>query len=323
MLSEVINKMKKKHEININPKVLEYIDKGITGSTKKAYRSDWEDFEKFCKIKKYQPLPAKYETIGEYLVYLSDDKKRKPSTIERRISAILRKHRMNQHPLDTKHKFIRPTLEGIKVNKGTKTTKSKPISIVILKKMIDSVNVDDIRSIRDKSLILIGYIGAFRRSELVNLDYEDIEEFDTEGLIIYIKKSKTDQKSEGKKILIPHSENEKYCPVKKLQQWIEVSQIRTGPLFRKINKSNLIQETRLSDKVVALIVKEYLVNAGFDPKQYAGHSLRRGFATSAALAGATLEEIKRTTRHKSDKIVQEYLDDAALVRKNAAKKLGL
>ena len=316
--------MNKKSDININQKVLEYIDKGITNSTKKAYNSDWEDFEKFCKLKRYQSLPAKYETIGEYLVYLSDDKKRKPTTIERRISAILRKHRMNQHPLDTKHKFIRPTLEGIKVEKGTKTTKSKPISIKILKKMIDSVNVDDIRSIRDKSLILIGFVGAFRRSELVNLDYEDIEDlFDTEGLIIVIKKSKTDQKSEGKKILIPYSENSNYCPVRKLQQWIQISQIRSGPLFRKINKSNLIQDSRLSDKVVAMIVKEYLSNAGLDPKQYAGHSLRRGFATSAALAGASLDEIKRTTRHKSDKIVQEYLDDASLVRKNAAKKLDL
>ena len=315
--------MTEKKDFKINPKVYEYIDASITNSTKKAYRSDWEDFEKFCKFKNYQSLPAKYQTIGEYLVYLSDDKNRKPSTIERRISAILKKHRLNQHPLDTKHKFIRPTLEGIKVKKGNKITKSKPISVSILKKMIDSVNVDDIRSIRDKSLILVGYIGAFRRSELVNLDYEDIEEFDTEGLIIHIRKSKTDQKSEGKKILIPYSENEKYCPVKTLQKWIKVSQINSGPLFRKINKSNLIEDNRLSDKVVAMTVQNYLVNAGLDKKQYAGHSLRRGFATSAALAGASLEEIKRTTRHKSDKIVQEYLDDASLVRKNAAKKLDL
>ena len=315
--------MAENKEININPKVIEYIDKGITGSTKNAYNSDWADFEKFCKLKKYQSLPAKYETIGEYLVYLADIKRRKPSTIERRISAILRHHRMNKHPLDAKHKYIRPTLDGIKRTLGTKKRKSKAILIPTLKKMIDSIVVDDIRSIRDKSLILLGFVGGFRRSELVNLDYEDIEEFDTEGLIIFIKSSKTDQAAEGKRVNIPYSNNIKYCPVKKLQQWVEVSNIRSGPIYRKINKSNLIQEKRLSDKVVAMIVKDYLKKAGLDPKNYAGHSLRRGFATSAALAGANLEEIKRTTRHKSDKIVQEYLDDAKLVKKNAARKLDL
>ena len=315
--------MKKKTDINIDYKVLEYIDSGITPSTEKAYKFDWVSFEKFCKIKNYQSLPAKYETIGEYLVYLADIKKRKPSTIERHISAILRKHRMKKHPLDSKHKYIRPTLEGIKRVKGTKKTQSKAILEPTLKKMIDSIGVDDIRSIRDKSLILLGFVGAFRRSELVNIDYEDIEEIGTEGLIINIKSSKTDQKSEGKKLAIPYSDNENYCPVKKLQQWLDVSQIISGPVFRKINKSNLIQETRLADKVVAMKVKTYLEKAGLNYKEYAGHSLRRGFVTAAALAGASLEEIKRTTGHKSDKIVQGYLDDASLVKENAAKKLNL
>ena len=314
---------KNQTDLNINSKVLEYIDSGITGSTEKAYRSDWEDFEKFCKINKYQSLPAKYETIGEYLVFLADNMNRKPSTIERRISAILRKHRMNKHPLDSKHKYIRPTLEGIKRVKGAKQIGSKAISIPTLKKMIDSIGVDDIRSIRDKSLILLGFVGGFRRSEIVNIDYEDIEEFDTEGLLINITKSKTDQRSEGRQLLIPYSDNENYCPVKQLQKWLNVSQIKSGPIYRKINKSNLIQENRLSDKVVVIKVKKYLEKAGINSKMYAGHSLRSGFATSAALAGASLEEIKRTTGHKSDKIVQGYLDSASLVKKNAAKKLDL
>jgi len=309
-------------EINIDSRVLAYIDSSISKNTARAYKSDWSDFVKFCKYKGYQELPAKYETIGEYLVYCADTLNLRPSTISRRIAAIVRTHRDNKHPLDTKHKYIRPTLQGIKRAKGARQVGSKALLTSDIKKMIDASNVDDVRSIRDKCIILIGFVGAFRRSELVNIDYEDIEKT-IEGLIILIKASKTDQEAIGRKVGIPYSKNKFYCPVKTYEKWIQVSQIKNGPLFRKINKSNHIQEKRLSDRSVVLIIKNSVINAGLDPSKYAGHSLRSGFATSAAFAGADEKEIMKTTGHKSVQMVHRYFQDANLFKNNAAKKLDL
>lgn len=314
--------MNKKDDININSKVLEYIDSSISKNTARAYKSDWEDFRKFCKYNKYQELPAKYETIGEYLVYCADTLNLRPSTISRRIAAIVRTHRDNKHPLDTKHKYIRPTLQGIKRKKGSRQVGSKALLTQDIKKMIDATNVDDIRSLRDKSLILLGFVGAFRRSEIVNIYYEDIEET-IEGLIIHIKASKTDQESIGRKVGIPYSKNHFYCPVKSYNRWIQSSEIKSGPLYRKINKSNNIEDKKLSDRTVALIIKNAVVNAGLNPTKYAGHSLRSGFATSSAFAGADEKEIMKTTGHKSVQMVHRYIQDANLFKNNAAKKLDL
>ena len=191
--------MNNNEEININSKVLEYIDSSISKNTARAYKSDWLDFKKFCKYKGFQELPAKYETIGEYLVYCADTLNLRPSTISRRIAAIVRTHRDNKHPLDTKHKYIRPTLQGIKRIKGSRQVGSKALLTEDIKKIIDAISVDNIRTLRDKSLILLGFIGAFRRSELVNINLEDVEET-IEGLIIHIKASKTDQEAIGRKV---------------------------------------------------------------------------------------------------------------------------
>ncbi|MBI28803.1 MAG: Tyrosine recombinase XerD [Alphaproteobacteria bacterium MarineAlpha5_Bin11] len=314
--------MNENSEINIDSRVLEYIDSSISKNTARAYQSDWADFNKFCKYKGYQSLPAKYETIGEYLVYCADTLNLKPSTISRRIAAIVRTHRDNKHPLDTKHKYIRPTLQGIKRKKGSRQVGSKALLTEDIKKIINATNVDDIRSLRDKSLILLGFIGAFRRSELVNIDCEDIEE-NIEGLIVHIKASKTDQEALGRKVGIPYSKNQFYCPVKSLRRWMEAASINKGPLYRKINKSNNIQEKKLSDRAVALIIKNAVINAKLDPSRYAGHSLRSGFATSSAFAGADEKEIMKTTGHKSVQMVHRYIQDANLFKNNAAKKLDL
>ena len=314
--------MNNNEEININSKVLEYIDSSISKNTARAYKSDWLDFKKFCKYKGFQDLPAKYETIGEYLVYCADTLNLRPSTISRRIAAIVRTHRDNKHPLDTKHKYIRPTLQGIKRIKGSRQVGSKALLTEDIKKIIDAISVDNIRTLRDKSLILLGFIGAFRRSELVNINLEDVEET-IEGLIIHIKASKTDQEAIGRKVGIPYSKNNFYCPVISFRRWIEAAKIKNGPLYRKINKSNNIQENKLSDRTVALIIKNLLTNAGIDPTRYAGHSLRSGFATSSAFAGADEKEIMKTTGHKSVQMVHRYIQDANLFKNNAAKKLDL
>tara|TARA_B100000686_G_C16704097_1_gene925189 strand:+ start:170 stop:1117 length:948 start_codon:yes stop_codon:yes gene_type:complete len=296
----------------------------ISENTRRAYRFDWESFTKYCKYNNLQSLPAKYETIGEYLTHCADVLNLKVSTISRHLAAIVRKHRDNEYPLDTKHKYIRPALKGIKNKKGSWQKGKKPLLTNDIKKMINSFGpADDIRSLRNKCLILIGFTGAFRRSELVNINFEDIENR-IEGLIIHISKSKTDQ--EGKRIHeveIPRSENINYCPVKFYDKWIKASQINSGPIFRKINKSNNIQEKRLSDRVVALIIKETMIKSSLEPNEYAGHSLRSGFATQAARGGADEKSIMKTTGHKSVQMVHRYIKDSRRFKNSAAKKLGL
>ena len=162
--------------------------------------------------------------------------------------------------------------------------------------------------------MLIGFSGGFRRSELVNIDYEDLE-FVVEGVKIFIKRSKTDQSGEGMTKAIPYFDNEDFCPVIALKSWIEASQISSGPLKDKI--------FNISDKGVALIIKKYANLAGLDAQRYAGHSLRSGFATSAAESGAEERSIMAMTGHKSTEMVRRYIKEANLFKNNALNKIKI
>ena len=181
--------------------VEDYIDESKSNNTRKAYENDWKDFVKFCKYTKSKNLPADYPTVSKYLVYCAKIQKLKVSTIERRLASIIFKHRESLHSIDRKHKLIKNVIEGIKRNFGSKPNSSKALLIDDIKKIIDKIddkvtNKGVARDYRDKALILIGFLGGFRRSELINLNYEDIER-DLEGLKIIIRKSKTDQKGTG------------------------------------------------------------------------------------------------------------------------------
>ena len=291
-------------------------------NTIRAYRSDFHDFGLFCAKNGFKSMPSEVKTISLYLSYLAANNV-KISTIKRRIVSIGVLHKLKGHYLDTKHPAIIENLLGIKRRKGVKQKGKKPLLINDLKQIINVIDEEknsEIKIIRDRSIILLGFGGAFRRNELVSLDFDDLE-FVNEGLKINIKKSKTDQFGEGSVKALPYFENQKYCPVKSIQEWLKISEIKSGSLFRKFYKGMALSNNRLSDQSVALLIKYYLNKVGIDNSNYSGHSLRSGFATSAAEAGAEERSIMNMTGHKSTEMVRRYIKEANLFKNNALDKI--
>jgi len=293
-------------------------------NTIRAYKSDFKDFVLFCVQNGFKSLPSEPKIVSLYLTQLST-KDIKISTIKRRLVSIGVIHKLKGHYLDTKHPSIIENLMGIKRRKGVNQKGKKPLLINNLKKIInviDEQQKEKIKKFRDRSIILIGFSGGFRRSEIVGLDYDDLE-FVKEGLKINIKRSKTDQFGEGSIKGLPFFDNSEYCPVVSIQNWIEISKISSGPLFRRFSKGSNLTEKRLTDQTVALLIKNYLNLAGIDSRNYSGHSLRSGFATTAAEAGVEERSIMAMTGHKSSEMVRRYIKDANLFKNNALNKIKI
>ena len=293
-------------------------------NTVRAYKSDFNDFGLFCAQNGFKSLPSEPKVVSLYLTHLST-KDVKMSTLKRRLVSIAVIHKLKGHYLDTKHPIIIENIMGIKRRKGSIQKGKKPLLINNLKlliNVIDEYNKEDIIKLRDRSIILLGFSGGFRRSEIVSLNYDDLD-FVTEGLKIYIKRSKTDQFGEGSLKGLPYFDNKKYCPVLSLKNWIEISNINSGPLFRRFSKSSKLLENRLSDQTIALLIKKYLKLAGINNKDYSGHSLRSGFATSAAESGAEERSIMAMTGHKSTEMLRRYIKEANLFKNNALNKIKI
>ena len=293
-------------------------------NTVRAYKSDFKDFGIFCAKNGFKSLPSDPKIVSLYLTHLST-KDSKMSTLKRRLVSIGVIHKLKGYYLDTKHPSIIENIMGIKRRKGSVQKGKKPLLINNLKKIInviDKQKKEEIKKLRDRSIILIGFSGAFRRNELVSLDYDDLD-FVPEGLKINIRRSKTDQFGEGSTKGLPYFNNSQYCPVVSLQKWIKISKIGSGPLFRRFTKGSNLSENRLTDQTVALIIKEYLNIAGIDSANYSGHSLRSGFATSAAESGAEERSIMSMTGHKSTEMVRRYIKEANLFKNNALNKIKL
>ena len=293
-------------------------------NTVRAYKSDFKDFGLFCAQNGFKSLPSDPKIVSLYLTYLST-KEAKMSTLKRRLVSIGVIHRLKGHYLDTKHPSIIENLMGIKRRKGSIQKRKKPILIRDLKlivNVIDKQKIKDIKKLRDRSIILIGFSGGFRRNEIVSLDYDDLD-FVEEGLKIQIRKSKTDQFGEGSVKALPYFDSSQYCPVLSLKKWIEASKITSGPVFRRFSKGSKLSKNRLTDQTVALLIKEYLKLAGIDNKNYSGHSLRSGFATSAAESGVEERSIMAMTGHKSAEMVRRYIKEANLFKNNALNKIKI
>ena len=293
-------------------------------NTIRAYKSDFRDFGLFCAQNGFKSLPSDPKVVSLYLTHLST-KNVKMSTLKRRLVSIGVIHKFKGHYLDTKHPSIIENIMGIKRRKGSIQKGKKPLLISNLKQIInviDEFNNEEIKKFRDRSIMLVGFSGGFRRNEIVSLDFEDLD-FVTEGLKINLKRSKTDQFGEGTVKALPYFENSQYCPVFSLKKWIEVSNIKSGPLFRRFSKGCKLMENRLTDQTVALLIKNYLKLAGIDSKNYSGHSLRSGFATSAAESGAEERSIMAMTGHKSTEMVRRYIKEANLFKNNALNKIKI
>ncbi len=278
-------------------------------NTLRAYKADFRDFALFCQKNAFSSMPTQPKIITLYLTHLS--KSSKFSTLKRRLASISVIHRLNGHYLDTKHPIITENLLGIKRVKGTYQKAKKPILINDLKLIIKAIDEDKNlnNKLKNKALLLVGFSGGFRRSELVAIDINDVE-FVSEGVKIFVKRSKTDQSGEGMTKGIPYFTNSNYCPVISLKNWIKEAQIKSGKIFD------------MSDKNVALTIKKYAAIAGLDKNKYSGHSLRSGFATSTAELGAEERSIMAMTGHKTTQMVRRYIKEANLFKNNALNKLN-
>ena len=317
-MKELTTELKSLHESTLNN-----LKNSKAKNTLRAYKSDFKDFSIFCAKHGINSLPTEPKIISLYLTHLS--KYSKISTLRRRLVSISMFHKLKGHYLDTKHPIIVENLMGIRRLKGSIQKGKKPLLISHLKSIVNVINeyrTDEIKKLRDKTIILIGFGGGFRRTELMSIDYDDLE-FVPEGLKINIKNSKTDQFGEGMIKGLPYFTNEIYCPVTNLKKWLKISKIKTGPIFRRFSKGLSLTNQRLSDQSVVLLMKKYLTLAGIENKNFAGHSLRSGFATVAAESGADERSIMAMTGHKSTEMVRRYIKEVNIFKNNALNKVKL
>ena len=317
-MNDIVTNLKKLHE-----NTLDNLRNSKAGNTLRAYKSDFKDFGSFCTKHGFNSMPTDPRTVSLYLTNLSENCK--VSTLRRRLVAIGMVHKLKGHYLDTKHPAIIENLMGIKRKKGSIQTGKKPILINHLKQIInviDDQKIDDIKKLRNKTLILIGFGGGFRRTELISIDHEDLD-FVEEGVKITLRKSKTDQFGEGLVKGLPYFANEKYCPVKSLIMWLKLSKIKTGPIFRRFSKGSKLTKHRLTDQTVVLIIKDCLSLAGIENKNFSGHSLRSGFATVAAEYGADERSIMAMTGHKTTQMVRRYIRESNIFKNNALNKIKI
>ena len=305
-MNELITDLK-----SLELETLKNLKNSKASNTLRAYQADFRDFSAFCAKNGLSSMPTDHKILSLYLTHLSANSKF--STLKRRVASISVIHKMKGYYLDTKHPLIMENLHGIKRVKGSIQKSKKPLLINNLKKIInaiDEANQLENKKIRDRALILIGFSGGFRRSELVNIEHDDVE-FVSEGVKIFIKRSKTDQSGEGMIKAIPYFDNKLFCPVTSLKKWIDKSEIKSGKIFD------------ISDKSVALIIKKYASLSGLDANKYGGHSLRSGFATSTAESGAEERNIMAMTGHKTSQMVRRYIKEANLFKNNALNKIKI
>jgi site-specific recombinase XerD len=322
-MTDIIGPVREK-EVEAGPlpameQVRQYIRASKAESTLRGYQSDWREFCGWCEAHAQCPLPATPEAVAGYIAECAGHLK--AGSIQRRLNAIAEAHKATGAESPARDATVTNTMKGIRRTLGTAPVQKAAALTEDIKAMVAATD-QGIIGARDRALILLGFSGAFRRSELVSFDVEDCS-FGRDGLTVTLRKSKTDQNGEGRKIGIPYGSNPDTCPVRTIQVWLELAAITTGPLFRSINRHGQVQVGRLGGIDVARIVKKLAERAGLDAAKFAGHSLRAGHATSAAIAGASERSIMNQTGHRSVQMVRRYIRDASLFRDNSAGKLGL
>lgn len=299
----------------------QYLRAAKSEATLRAYRADWRHFAEWCRNEGFPSLPSSPETVA---LYLGDTAAtHRPSTLSRRLTAINKVHRAAGHPApaQAEHLAVAETLKGIRRSHGTEQVGKEPLFTGDLRAMVDSLPAGVI-GIRDRALLLLGFAGAFRRSEIAALRVDDVEET-KEGLLIRIRRSKTDPEGKGREAAVPYGSTPETCPVRAWREWVAAARIDNGALFRRIDRHGHINGRGLHKDSIGGIVKRAALAAGLDPAIYAGHSLRAGFCTQAWMNGAREFDIMRQTGHRSLETLRRYIRGRGLFRDNAATKLGL
>ena len=297
----------------------DYVAVSRAENTTRSYRTGWAQFAAWCDEHGVTPLPASAEIVACYVADLA--KSAKPATIDLRLAAVSSAHRAAGYDSPTKAEVVRLVRRGVRRTLGTSQRQVRAVTVPDLRRMIEGLGTDP-AGCRDHALLLLGFAGAMRRSELVALDVEDVTE-GPDGLTVRLRRSKTDQEGAGRTVGIPYGSNPSTCPVRAWRAWLELSGITEGPAFRSVDRHGRIGATRLTAQAVALVVKSHAARAGLDPDEVAGHSLRAGLATSAAEAGVPERVIAATTGHKGTAMLRRYIREGSLFRENAASAVGL
>ncbi len=287
-----------------------------SGATRRAYDSDWAIFTAWCAAHGLVALPATPDVVA---VFASDQATAglNPSTINRRIAAIGHHHRSNGHPAPTAQPTagrLAEVLAGIRAEHGGARRQKRPADAAALRNMLGAIRGEGLRAVRDRAILAIGMAAALRRSEIVALAVEHVG-IVPEGLRLTIARSKTDQHGQGAVIAIP--EGSRIRPKALLLAWMAAAGHREGPLFRRLSRSDALTDAAMSDRAIARLVQQHAAAAGYDPQQFAGHSLRAGFLTEGASQGATIFKLQEVSRHKSVQVLSDYVRNAELFKDHA------
>ena len=318
----------------IEAKAGEYQKHAHAANTHRAYRADWAHFAAWCDNFDATALPADPRLVARYLSAFAGNLS--VATLSRRLSAIQFAHKAEGLDFDLRQRDLRDTWRGIRRMHGIAQRGKAPTVTEELRALVATLDAETPSGVRDRALLLLGFAGCFRRSELVALDFHHVAEH-RDGVVVSLAWSKTDQEGAGSEKGIPYGAHPETCPVRALKDWVALAGITEGPLFRPVSRHGCIASNRLTDKGVARVVKRAVLAAQeaaiasgnhaladtFNPKRYAGHSLRAGFITSAAAAGVSTHDIMRQSGHTREETLRKYIRHATVFRQNAAAKVGL
>jgi len=290
-------------------------------NTLRAYQADWRDFSEWCETHQLTALPALPQTVALYLTDRAATLK--TSSLARRLTTVNRAHQAagRLSPATMENAIVSEVWKGIKRKKGTAQQGKKPLLTADLRRMLAALP-RDLQGVRDRALLLAGFAGGFRRSELAALRAEDLEATQ-DGVIVRLNRSKTDPEGQGRPVALPYGSDPETCPVRAMRAWVEQASIASGPIFRAVDRFGLVSGQALHADSVGYLVKRAVARAGLESAAYAGHSLRAGLATQAAMNGASELAIMKQTGHRSLATVRKYIREGSLFRDNASMKLGL
>jgi integrase len=298
----------------------EAADASRASSTERAYASDWRNFSAFTTRICRERLPADPETVA---IYVADLRRsgRRPATISRKLAAIAVYHRSAGYPSPCEHDVVRAVVRGTRRALGVAQRQSTALTLGDLTCVLTPIARDP-RGLRDRALLLVGFAAALRRSELVAIDFEDLWFEEERGVVIRIRRSKTDQESAGDDVAIANGSELKTCPVTALRDWLWMSGIASGPVFRRVRRGGAVGSEALTGYAVAQIIAARAADAGLEG-DFAGHSLRSGFATAAASAGSSERAIMRHGRWRDSASARRYIRDGSRWEDNPTSKIGL
>lgn len=322
-------------------RVAHYSESTVTDATRRSYGVEFKYFRQWAEQRNLPALPTNEAVVSCYLVALAEGqvtinwtdrqgnprvskKAYKVASIKHVYQAIIFHHRQAGHEWAHANPVITKVLKGLSVRKGTRGRKVQPLTIDDLKLVLSKMRerrFEELKIIRDRAMFTLCFFGAFRRGELVRLRVEDLT-FTDQGLVVLLPKSKTDQEGQGQEVAILPQKDPLICPIRLMREWLEKGELKSGYLFCRIDRNGYMGKKHMTGEGFALLVKDYVEQAGLDPEVFSGHSLRAGFATSAAAAGKSLHNIMRQTRHKDERVAMSYIRHGSLFDSNATDGLG-